>query len=371
MTRMLPRSLLPLLVAAVVVCGVTVASAAPETRSHPLGITLDDQVSPSSVYVRFTAERFDEPFDAWAARNPFATDDAGRAFVALVRALRSDDAEAARRLLDPRRLGEATPKWMVTFLRQGWDDLSTVQMIARLRHAGDEVFIFRVNSSEGWWVRSLAFTEYMGRWQGRATTGMDPALSLINDALTHAALAPSRYPAVAATGAGYAVPLDTEKTVFLEFDGRRTVFDAADGAPQTEAGALFQQGMRLLARSAWAEYEALYTPLSARKIKDGVAAQDPGTHETSGPILSQGVVARFEMDLGPPGVLIFYAQGNVEGKRALRSQYVARTPQGWRLSNFFKTYALRRTLMRAPTWPKYAAPFEQLLDASRRGGTTP
>jgi len=365
------RLIFPAVFAAAALAAPSGVVAAPQTISHPLGITLDDAVYPATVYVRFTAERFDDPFEAWAARDPAAADGAGQAFATFIRALRSGDAQAIRPVLDPRHLGEATPEWMVDFLRKGWDRLSSVQMVARLKHAGDEVFVFRVPSAEGPWVRSLAFRPYMGRWQGRAVTGMDPALSLINDALTHAERTPSGFAPVPITGTEYAVPLDTARTVFLEFDGRRTRFDAAEGAAQSEPGALFQQGMRLLARSAWAEYAALYTALSARKIRDGVAAQDPGTRQESGPILSQGVEARFEMELGPPGVLIFYAQGNIEGRIALRSQYVTRTAEGWRLSNFFKTYALRRTFMRAPTWPKYAGAFETLLDASKRGGTTP
>lgn len=346
------------------------AAAAPVTRSHPIGVMLDDALHEAAVYVRFTAERYDAPFDAWA-RDGGTKDGAARAFTGLIRALKADDVHAARPLLDPRHTGDATPAWVVDFLRKGWEDLRAVHMLARLRHGGEDVFVFRVNSSEGPWVRSLAFGQYMGRWQGRVVTGMDPALSLINDALTHAARAPSGFRALTAAATAYAVPLDTEATVFLEFDGRRDRFDAADGAPKTAAQALFQQGMRLLARSAWDDYAALYTPLSAQKIRAGVAAQDPGTHEDSGPILSNAVEVRFEMDLGPPGVIILYAQGNIDGKRALRTQFVQRVDGGWKLTNFFRTYALGRTLMRAPTWPKYAAPFEALLDSRRRGGKTP
>lgn len=342
------------------------AWAAPETSSHPLGLKLDGELKPSTVYVRFTAERFDMPFDAWATRHPSATDPAGRAFVGLVRALRADDVGKATPLLDPRGRGEATPDWVVGFLREGWGELATVQMMARYRHAGDEIFTFRVDSPEGPWVRSLAFREYMSRWQGRVTTGMDPAISLIDEALTHGVRAPSTFRTLPRSGAEYAVPLDTAATVFLEFDGRRDRFMVADGKPQTEAQALFQQGMWLLARSEWPAYATLFTPLSAKKIVDGYAAQDPGTRAQSGPLLSHLVEVRFEMDLGPAGALIIYTQGNLEGQQALHHQYVTRVDGQWKLTNFFRTYQLGSTMMRSPTWPREATRFEAVLDASRK-----
>lgn len=348
---------------------VTAAHAAPETSSHPIGVYFDDEPRPTTAYLRFTAERYDLAVADYARRD---TDPAAQAFVALIDALRRKDVDAARPLLDPRGLGEATPAWLVGFLAEGWGGLRAVQVLARMpwKAGGEaaEVFVFRVPSADGPWVRSLVFRRYMGRWQGRLVTATDPVLALINDTLTHAARAPSAFRALPVSGARYGVPLDPSGAVTFEFAGQMSRFDPVDGAASTEATALFQQGMRLLAAGEWDAYAALHTPMSAAKIRQGVARQAPEVRAKSGPLFSQFVEVLFEMDLGPAGAIVWYGQGNLPdlAERSVKAAFVARTPQGLRLTNFLREYQLSQTLTLAEGWPTDVGGFVAVIDRADR-----
>lgn len=346
-----------------------VAVAAPETASHPVQVYFDGEPHAARMWVRYTRELYDLDYDVYRQR---ATGEADRAFVALIDALRTTDPERARPLLDT-RAARGTTAQVVARLRSSFGQFRHVHVVMRAHIGERRVFYFRTREgrAQGIFTAGFSFSRRDGRWQGELVTGNLPVAALIADGLDGLARAPSAFAPVARTDARFAVPLDPDATVHLEFDAERLDIDPfGDGPPPaTPETALWVQGMIYVRAAAWADYAALHTPASRRKIAEWNGRSDDRARRQAAAVLSSGVRLKARIPLGDIGALLIYSQGDTADatQHVLRYAWVARTPEGLKLTNYFKRYALGAAFARVPGWPERAGELRETLDRFERG----
>ncbi|MCB9542471.1 MAG: hypothetical protein H6703_08495 [Myxococcales bacterium] len=343
------------------------AAAQAVARSHPVGVKFDGELHASRMHVRFASELFEQDFKPWSARRQ---DGAGAAFVALIRSVQRRDVPAARAVLDLAAT-RASVERLVSELGEMGGEFARMEVVARARVEGDEVFFWRTPRPDGWATGAFAFRQVNGAWKGRLVTSQMPALSLMTDAYDYYGREKSAFMPRAVSGNGYAVPLAADGSVLLEFDGTPVDFAPLEGgSPVSEATALYQQGVMMLAAVDWVGFASLHTAVSKAKIEGWLAneGRDPRAREVGAALLARGVRVVFEVDLGPAGAMLLVAQGEGAdpGGYPVKRVMVANTASGPRLTNHFMTYQLGLTLMRSPLWPKEAGPLLALLARSKR-----
>ncbi len=340
------------------------------TRSHPVAVKFDGAPTPTHVFVRFTSTPIDQAFTTWSARGDL--DPPARAFARLVKAAVAGDVAAGRPVLDLRHTGRATTEVALGYIggmAGGWRD---AHIVARFVVDGSHVFVFRSQRADGPATGGMAFDAVGGAWKGRVMTSQEPARSLVVDAFRNQARDPSLFAPLPTTRTGYAIPLSQDEAVWLEFDGQVVDFAplAPSAAPTSDATALYQQAMLALARIDWPAFAALHTDGSKGKIEGWLQneGRDPRARRTAAALIAEGTRVVFEMDLGPAGAALFYAQGDqtTPAEQPLKHVKVARTLQGLRLTSYFMTAQFGLTLMRSPRWPKRAGDFKALLERSKR-----
>lgn len=347
----------------------SIASAQTVTRSYPVGMKFDGVLVPTRVYVRFPSTPIGDRYETWRRK---ALDPAGQAFVRLVQAARANDLDAGRPVVDLRHTGRAPTADVLKAIggmAGGWGEATVV---ARYTVDGSTVFVFRSQREDGPATGGLAFEQVGGVWKGRILSSQEPARFLLVDAFHNNGRSPTEFAPVERTRTAYAIPLSADDTVWLEFDGAVMNYAPLDDtvAPSSPATALYQQAVLALKRDDWSGFAALYTPDSRAKIEAWLANQgrDPRARETAGKLWALDTRVVFEMDIGPLGAVLLYAQGDqVEpDQQAIKRVMVARAREGLLLSNYYKTYQFGLTLMRSPRWPKRAGELEELLQRSKR-----
>ncbi len=345
------------------------AAQAEVTASYPVAMKFDGIKVPTRVYVRFPSTPIGEAYEAWRRKT---LDPPAAAFVQLVQAARAGDLQQGRAALDLRSTGRSPTADVLRAIggmAGGW---ARATIVARYVVDGVHVFVFQSQREGKLATGGIAVEQLTGGWKARVLTSQEPVRSLIVGAFADQANGPSEFAALPQTRTAYAVPLSADDRVSLEFDGQIVDYDPTDDkvAPGSPAMALYQQGVLALQRGDWQTFAALHTPKSKDKIEAWLANQgrDPAARETAAKLWALDTRVVFEMDIGPLGSVLVYAQGDqVEpDQQALKRVMIARAREGLLLSNYYMTYQFGLTLMRSPRWPKRAGDFRALLERSKR-----
>lgn len=346
------------------------AAAQAITRSHPVGMKFDGELVSTRVFVRFTATPIDQDFTSWSRQA--SLDAPARAFARLVRAATAGDVVAGRPALDLRQSGRAPTETVLRAIggmAGGWQD---ARIVARFVVDGSHVFVFQSQRPDGPAVGGMAFDLVNGVWKGRVMTSREPARSLVVDAFSNLASSPSEFAPLPQTRTAYAIPLSQDGSVTLEFDGQEVDFAPMDSkaAQTSDATALYRQAVLALARDDWSAFAGLHTAASKAKIEGWLQneGRDPRARTTAAALIAKDTRVVFEMDLGPAGSLLLYAQGDQTAppEQPIKQVKVARTADGLQLTSYFMSYQFDLTLMRSPRWPKRAGELKDLLARSKR-----
>lgn len=373
MTHPTPRSMLALLALAALALPAAAAAQA-VTRSHPLPVDLDDRTAPGQLWIRFTETVYEEPFEAFARRTP---DPAARAFVETVRALARKDAEAARPRLVLRH--GAPLATLVDVIHGAFNRFEDLTVINRVAVGERQVFYLRLPGADGRPVtQGMWFAPVGDTWKGWIVESPDPAELLIREALDATAREPSRFAPVTEAPAGFRFPADTADgaaaRVWVEMAGTLADFDAYDPAqaPFSPASALFRQAMLELTRSDWAAFQQHFTPRSAERIGQWVAAQPPEVLDTAKSMPALSLRVLLEIPLADGGAWLYYSQG-MGPEHADDPVRVARAAGDGRgglwLSSYKKRDLVLKSIARLPGFPDQRGPFLAFMQKHRVGGT--
>lgn len=363
-------TLLSLLILALAQTVALTASAAPAVRSHPVPVQFDGAFQPAQIYLRYTSERIDSAYAQWRDK---ANSPADRVFKQLVDGLRDNDLAAVRPLLDQQVL-RGTPAQFMRRLRASFDNLAQIRVISRADLGERRIYYFRAvkPGHQGVFTAGFEVAPRAGGLRVQLVTGNLAIASLIAYALDGEARDAGLFAPVSTSKTGFAVPLDSASGVRLEFNLTPVALDpfAPPASLPSAPVEAWVRAVQQLREGNWPAFAAAHTAVSQAKIREISAGGDDAARTQSAAVLTSGLRLMAELPLGLAGSLLICSQGDSADRAShvLRYVWVARTPEGLRLTNFFKRYALGALFQRAEGWPKQAGQLELVIRRDQKGG---
>ena len=357
--------------AAALACAASVSAAGFGTQAFPVPVQVERERVRSALLLQLDVERYDLPYDVFAAR---AHDAAERAFVDFMSALRRGDAAALATL----RPGDApdSASRIVKDFAPGFALPVMPRVVARVGVGEAQEFVWE-------WPRAgdparLAFTvtEREGAPRVEVVTSARPLETLILDVFQQEALHPGAYAAVGSRRRyAHTFPLGASGTrgahpVALVFDGqpldveilgkRRTLEAPRNAVAAAEAPGVLESAYRALERRALDQYWGAYTDKSRDKLRAWIERMPAAELDAFAATAVRPRRVLFVLD-ADPALIVFFS---FEGETALRYEYLLKTPAGPKLTNAYFEGYLDDVLRNAALFPSDFESFRKGLRAA-------
>lgn len=262
-----------------------------------------------------------ERLDTWLARE--AHDPAEAALARLLTALREGDAEAAAPFLD----GDAEAT--VSLWHQAFGGFADVTIIGRAPLGPADLFLWQVETERGPFPRAFALRSEGQGFRATLTSSTEPVATLLVQSVSD--LMPEAH-GPAGAGQSIALPiLGAKGQAILRFDGDVMAVPVFEGdlSAAPEVVRVYAETLRMARDGDLDGFIARHTEGSAAKLRQQL---DGAGRDAFLQTLLQPRTVRLVID-GGAVVWLFHAADADDAP--LRHDTLARTPDGYRLTNFY------------------------------------